>query len=223
MGHCPLKNEKRLKSRGRSAFDFRSEKDSGVVICQWYDNRGVIMGSNTHSVNPGSQLQLAGFKLQVAIGLMKAEDATDAELENSWFNPLSNRAWDIPDSVRYDGVNHVPIKVPQQSAPRCKLPTSNRRSRMECRNIMRHFSDSNEHTGSSQFLNIASAPKFDSAARPPEGNTPPAGVSAILRWSQRSPPPAPKEESLVKLVDWAIESGDLQAAEKVLDHLFYVA
>lgn len=54
----------------------------------------------------------------------------------------------------------------------------------------------------------------------PQKETPPAGVSAILSCSY---PPAPKEECLVKLVDWAIESGDLQAAEKVLDHLFYVA
>ncbi|KAL3189493.1 hypothetical protein MRX96_002799 [Rhipicephalus microplus] len=51
-GRCPLQNEKELKTNGRGSFDFRHEKGSGIVICQWYDNRTVTIGSNKHSVNP---------------------------------------------------------------------------------------------------------------------------------------------------------------------------
>lgn len=211
MGRCPLKSEKCLKTEGRGSFDFRSEKDNGVLICEWYDNRNVIIGSNKHSVNPigscrrydrknktfidvprpslvkvynssmggvdradqllsfyrnelkskkwykriifhlldlavvnswilyravkKSPMQLAEFKLQVAIGLMDAEESATADLEPNatCSNTMSNRASDISHSVRYDGVNHVPIKVPQKSAPRCKLPTCSRRSRLQCR------------------------------------------------------------------------------------------
>ncbi|KAG0444738.1 hypothetical protein HPB47_013439 [Ixodes persulcatus] len=86
--------------------------------------------------------------------------------------------------------------------------------------IIRQFSGSNEHPGPSQFLIIASALQFYSLARSPKkGNTPPAVVSALL-----SCPPAPKEkECLAKLVDKAIDNGDLETAEEVLDHLPYVA
>lgn len=207
---CPLKSEKTSKPEGRGSFDIRSENDSRVVICEWY-NRNVIIGSKTHSVssigfcrrydrknrnfievpkpslvkvyNPSmggvdradqglsfyrndlrskkwykkvifhvlhlavvnswilyravkeSPMQLAEFKLQVAIGLMNAEKSATADPKPNptSSNHMSNRAWDISRSVRYDGMNHVPIKVPQESAPRCKLPTRSRRTRLQRR------------------------------------------------------------------------------------------
>ncbi|KAL3209852.1 hypothetical protein MRX96_037661 [Rhipicephalus microplus] len=52
IGRCPLQNDKELKGNGRGSFDFRREKEDGLVICQWYDNRTVTIGSNKHSVNP---------------------------------------------------------------------------------------------------------------------------------------------------------------------------
>ncbi|KAH8041755.1 hypothetical protein HPB51_017575 [Rhipicephalus microplus] len=52
IGRCPLKTEKCLKGEGRGSFDFRSEKDSGIIICHWHDNRSAMIGSNTHSVGP---------------------------------------------------------------------------------------------------------------------------------------------------------------------------
>ncbi|KAH8038613.1 hypothetical protein HPB51_002737 [Rhipicephalus microplus] len=33
-GRCPLQNEKELKGNGRGSFDFRREKENGLVICQ---------------------------------------------------------------------------------------------------------------------------------------------------------------------------------------------
>lgn len=50
-GRWPLQNEKELRANGRGSFDFRHEKESGIVICQWYDNRTVTVGSNKHCVN----------------------------------------------------------------------------------------------------------------------------------------------------------------------------
>lgn len=52
MGRCPLKTKKCLKDEGRGSLDFRSEKDSGIIICHWHDNRSLTIGSNTHSIGP---------------------------------------------------------------------------------------------------------------------------------------------------------------------------
>lgn len=51
-GNCTLKGEKTQKKERRGAMDFRTEKDSQVVICTWNDNRSVTVGSNVHSVEP---------------------------------------------------------------------------------------------------------------------------------------------------------------------------
>ncbi|KAL3228233.1 hypothetical protein MRX96_048684 [Rhipicephalus microplus] len=156
IGRCPLKTEKCLKGEGCGSFDFRSEKDSGIIICHWHDNLSVMIGSNTHSSGPAafflrnelktkkwykriifhlldlavvnswllyravkdSEIQLSEFKVQVAFGLMKSEKSHEAPLHDRTLtgNWLSNRASDVPTSVRYDGVNHLPVKVPQKSA-----------------------------------------------------------------------------------------------------------
>ncbi|KAL3229427.1 hypothetical protein MRX96_023610 [Rhipicephalus microplus] len=176
-GRCPLQNEKELKGNGRGSSDFRREKENGLVICQWYDNRTVTIGSNKHSVNPvgscrrcdrknksflevqrlslvrvynqsmggvdradqlpafyrndlktkkwykrvvfhlldlaivnswllyratkGLSMQLADYKLQIPLGLMKAEQATEDAKEQRKLGStrLSNRASDIPGAV----------------------------------------------------------------------------------------------------------------------------
>lgn len=210
-GRCPLQNEKELKTNGRGSFDFRHEKDSGIVICQWYDNRTVTIGSNKHSVNPvgscrrydrkkksfvdvqrpslvkvynqsmggvdradqllafyrndlktkkwykriifhllhlavvnswllyratkGSVMQLAHCKLQIALGLMKAAQAAeDVEEERDVSSTsLSNRASDIPGAVWYDCVNHIPVKIAQPNAQRCKMSQCKRKTHMQCK------------------------------------------------------------------------------------------
>lgn len=82
-----------------------------------------------------SEIQLAEFKLQVAFGLMKSEKSHEAPLQDRTLteNVLSNRALDVPTSVRYDGVSHVLVKVLQKSAPRCKLPQCAQRTRLQCK------------------------------------------------------------------------------------------
>ncbi|KAL3218436.1 hypothetical protein MRX96_005942 [Rhipicephalus microplus] len=210
-GRCPLQNEKELKGNGRGSFDFRRDKENGLVICQWYDYRTVTIGSNKHSVNPvgscrrydrknksfvevqrpslvrvynqsmggvdradqllafyrndlktkkwykrvvfhlldlavvnswllyrapkGSSMQLAHYKLQITLGLMKAEQATEDAKEQREFGStrLSNRASDIPGAVRYEGVNHMPVKISQPNAQRCKMLECKRKTRMQCK------------------------------------------------------------------------------------------
>lgn len=63
-------------------------------------------------------MQLAHFKLQIALGLMKAAQAAeDVEEERDVSSTsLSNRASDIPGAVRYDCVNHIPVKIAQPNA-----------------------------------------------------------------------------------------------------------
>lgn len=39
-------------SGSRGSFDFHTEKDSRIVICERYDNKTVTIGSNKHSLNP---------------------------------------------------------------------------------------------------------------------------------------------------------------------------
>jgi len=51
-GKCPLKPEKELKKTGRGSNSFQLEKDNEVVVCQWYDNRQVIVASTAHPVHP---------------------------------------------------------------------------------------------------------------------------------------------------------------------------
>lgn len=83
----------------------------------------------------GSSMQLAHYKLQIALGLMKAEQATEDAKEQREFGStrLSNRASDIPGAVRYEGVNHMPVKISQPNAQRCKMLECKRKTRMQCK------------------------------------------------------------------------------------------
>lgn len=83
----------------------------------------------------GSPMQLAHYKLQIALGLMKAEQAIENIEEQRVFGctRLSNRASDIPGAVRYDCINQMPIKIAQPNAQRCKMPECKRKTRMQCK------------------------------------------------------------------------------------------
>ena len=52
---CPLLSEKQLKKMGRGSMDFKSK--SGVIICEWYDNRLVTVGSNVFGVHPTKKVR----------------------------------------------------------------------------------------------------------------------------------------------------------------------
>lgn len=49
---CPLLCLKDMKKKGRGAFDFRTDIDNSILVCQWYDNKVVCVASNVHSVQP---------------------------------------------------------------------------------------------------------------------------------------------------------------------------
>ena len=50
-------SRKELLKKGRRSYDFRLEKESGVLVCEWLDNKVVLMGSNTHSVKLTFEVQ----------------------------------------------------------------------------------------------------------------------------------------------------------------------
>lgn len=54
---CPLMSRKEIQKQGRGAYDYRLEKDDGVLICEWFDNKVVLMASNTHGVEPTFEVQ----------------------------------------------------------------------------------------------------------------------------------------------------------------------
>ena len=49
---CPLLCMKDIKKKGRGAFDFRTDTDNSILICEWFDNKIVCVTSNVHSVEP---------------------------------------------------------------------------------------------------------------------------------------------------------------------------
>lgn len=52
MRNCPLLKEKDLKKKGRGSYDFGCDQETEVLLCRWYDNKVVSVGSNTHPVEP---------------------------------------------------------------------------------------------------------------------------------------------------------------------------
>ena len=49
---CPLKCLKDINKCGRGAYDYRMLNDESLIICEWFDNKVVLMGSNVHGVEP---------------------------------------------------------------------------------------------------------------------------------------------------------------------------
>lgn len=83
----------------------------------------------------GSVMQLAHYKLPITLGFMKAEQATEdvEESRDVSSTALSNRASDIPGAMRYDCVNHIPVKIPQPNTQLCKMPQCKRKTHMQCK------------------------------------------------------------------------------------------
>ncbi|KRX57777.1 PiggyBac transposable element-derived protein 1 [Trichinella sp. T6] len=49
---CPLLFENDLKSKGRSAYDFRTDAKKGIIAVAWYDNRRVTATSTYLGIKP---------------------------------------------------------------------------------------------------------------------------------------------------------------------------
>nr|CAH7753302.1 unnamed protein product [Callosobruchus chinensis] len=50
--NCPLTNSSLMKKKERGSFDYRLDKDTGIVVCRWHDNSVVTVASNFTRVFP---------------------------------------------------------------------------------------------------------------------------------------------------------------------------
>lgn len=57
MRGCNVKTEKVLKKEGRGSFDGAFDRNSGLVIIRWFDNKAVQLASNYIDVDPVSTVQ----------------------------------------------------------------------------------------------------------------------------------------------------------------------
>ncbi|KAH9382427.1 hypothetical protein HPB48_000606 [Haemaphysalis longicornis] len=80
-------------------------------------------------------MQLAHYKRQVALGLMKAEQAAEDAKKSRHVSStaLFNRNSDIPGAGQNDCVNHIHVKVAQLNAERCKMPQFKRKTHVKCK------------------------------------------------------------------------------------------
>ena len=49
---CPIPQEKDMKKGPRGNYEYRTHSTHGVLVCAWYDNRRVILGSNYTGIQP---------------------------------------------------------------------------------------------------------------------------------------------------------------------------
>ncbi|KAH8022410.1 hypothetical protein HPB51_024140 [Rhipicephalus microplus] len=103
--------------------DLKTKKWYKRVIFHLLD-LAVVNSSLLYRATKGSPMQLAHYKLQIALGLMKAEQAVGNIEEQRVFGGtrVYNRASDIPGAVPYDSINHIPTTIAQSNAQRCKMP-----------------------------------------------------------------------------------------------------
>ena len=49
---CPIETDKVLQKQRRGSFDFKSDKEKGIIIVKWIDNKAVLLGSTLYGVEP---------------------------------------------------------------------------------------------------------------------------------------------------------------------------
>lgn len=49
---CPIETDKVLQKQGRGSFDYKLDKDKGLIIANWVDNKTVLLGSTTFGIEP---------------------------------------------------------------------------------------------------------------------------------------------------------------------------
>ena len=52
LGECQLESDNKLKQAGRGSYDYKSDKNSGITIVKWYDNKAVHLVSSYCGVQP---------------------------------------------------------------------------------------------------------------------------------------------------------------------------
>lgn len=61
---CPLMCRKDIKKKGRGAYDYRCVVNENVLLCEWFDNKIVLVGSNIHGVEPHCQVRRYDRKIK---------------------------------------------------------------------------------------------------------------------------------------------------------------
>ncbi|GLV45981.1 hypothetical protein CBL_02931 [Carabus blaptoides fortunei] len=49
---CPMETDKVLKNQGRGKYDYKVDKDKGLIIVKWVDNKVVLFGSTLYGIKP---------------------------------------------------------------------------------------------------------------------------------------------------------------------------
>ncbi|KAJ8884895.1 hypothetical protein PR048_011091 [Dryococelus australis] len=49
---CPLEEEKILQNSGRGSYDFRMDRNSGIIIVRWVDNKVVRLENSFYGIQP---------------------------------------------------------------------------------------------------------------------------------------------------------------------------
>ena len=97
-------SKKEIQKKGRGAYDYRLEKDDKVLICEWFDNKVVLMASNTHGVEPLFEVQRYNRKAKKYInvqcpGLIKSYNECMGSVDKCdmllalYRNRLKTRKW----------------------------------------------------------------------------------------------------------------------------------
>ncbi|GLV33424.1 hypothetical protein CBL_21466, partial [Carabus blaptoides fortunei] len=54
---CPMETDKVLKNQGRGKYDYKVDKDKGLIIVKWVDNKVVLFGSTLYGIKPTSNVR----------------------------------------------------------------------------------------------------------------------------------------------------------------------
>lgn len=57
IGGCPIDSDKILQKQGRGTYDYKADKEKGVIVIKWVDNKCVLLGGTAYGVEPTSSVK----------------------------------------------------------------------------------------------------------------------------------------------------------------------
>ena len=52
VGNCPLSDTKAIEKQPRGSYDFKTDKEKGVILIRWHENNVVTLLSNKYGIEP---------------------------------------------------------------------------------------------------------------------------------------------------------------------------